>query len=257
MTEGSSESCAEMRSTSSQLPKGKLPSTRWTLIRLANSDKEAEAANAKREICETYWFPIYSFVRKSGLDHHDSQDRTQAFLQQVLQSETLARAANEKGRFRSYLLGAVVNFLKNSYRNANTLKRGGAVEIFSIDAEVAESQYAVEARGERTPEEQFERAWGMALLQRVGDQLRTEYEAAGREEIFAELAPLLSERGVKGTRYEEIGKRLKLSASGVGVSLFRMRKRFKELLRAEIGQTVESEEAIDEEIAYLKQVFAE
>lgn len=226
--------------------------TRWSVVARAG---EAESADALAQLCRGYWYPLYAFLRRRGLSTEDAQDVTQAFFLHVLESRLLVRANAEKGRFRSYLLGALQNFLSKEQRRQQTLKRGGGATIVSFDELQAEQRFALEPADALTPETQFERSWAFALLERVGTQLRSDYERAGRAGLFAKLQPYLA-GGAQLAGYAELGRELAMSESAVTVAIHRMRRRFGELLRAEIAHTVASPEEVEEEIAYLLAVIA-
>lgn len=231
---------------------GAFATTRWSLVLRAGA---AGSHEALAQLCREYWYPLYAFLRRRGLAVPDAQDVTQAFFVHVIDGDLLSRADAEKGRFRSYLLGALQFFLNKEQRRQQAQKRGGREMIVSFDELQAEHRYALEPADALTPETQFERSWAFALLERVGGQLRSDYERAGREVLFAKLQPYLA-GGAQLTSYAELGRELAMGEGAVAVAVHRMRRRFGELLRAEIAHTVGSPEEVEEEIAYLLAVVA-
>lgn len=216
---------------------------------------EAEAHTALESLCRAYWYPLFAFLRRRGLSADDAQDTTQAFFLHIIEGEMLTRASEEKGRFRSYLLGSLQNFLTNQYRREHTQKRGGGHAIVSFDAMEAEERFAHEPVDAMTPETQFERSWAFALLERVIVRLGQDYEQAGRKALFDKLQPFLAGKAQMGG-YDDLGRELAMSPGAVAVAIHRMRRRYGELLREEIAHTVSTPEEVEQEIAYLLEVVA-
>jgi len=232
------------------------PDTRWSVVLRAGLEPGSEGMAALERLCRDYWFPLYAFVRRRGYSPEDAEDATQGFMLHLLEGPLLGRADRERGRFRSFLLGALQHFLAKELRRQQTIKRGGAREILSLDAEEGERRFAREPADEVTPEVQFERSWAFALLERVFARLRAEYEQAGRAELFEKLQPYLAgKESMPG--YEQLARQIGLSPSGVGVSIHRMRRRYGELLRDEIAQTVSSPEEAEAELAHLMAAVAQ
>ena len=231
---------------------GAFHTTRWSVVLRASARESDEAL---RQLCRDYWYPLYAFLRRRGLSTHDAQDVTQAFFLRLIDGSLHMQASAERGRFRSYLLGALQNFLANEQRRAQTQKRGGRETIVSIDELQAEQRFALELADELTPERQFERSWAVALLERVSVRLREDYEQAGRAALFEKLQPYIAGK-TQLAGYGEIGRELAMSEGAVAVAIHRMRRRYGELLRDEIAQTVASPEEVEEEIAYLLAVVA-
>jgi RNA polymerase sigma-70 factor (ECF subfamily) len=214
-----------------------------------------EGREALTQLCRDYWYPLYAFLRRRGLSPHDAQDVTQSFFLHAIENRLLGRASAEKGRFRSYLLGALQNFLANEQRRAQTLKRGGRETIVAIDELDAEQRLALEPADRITPELCFERDWAFALLDRVLTRLRADYERSGRAVLCEKLQPYLAGKA-QLAGYAELGRELAMSESAVAVAIHRMRRRYGELLREEIAHTVESPEMVDAEVAHLLAVVA-
>jgi RNA polymerase sigma factor (sigma-70 family) len=156
------------------------PTTLWTVVLHAGRDEPAQAQAALAQLCQAHWYPLYSFVRRQGNAPHDAQDLTQAFLAQLLEKRGLQGVAPELGRFRTYLLAALKNFLANDWDKTHARRRGGGQTIVSLDEESAESRYRLEPSHDMTPERHFERQWAMTLLDQVLDALRDEYHANGK-----------------------------------------------------------------------------
>ena len=231
---------------------GAFLTTRWSVVLRAGKDDSQEAL---AQLCRDYWYPLYAFVRRRGRSMEDAQDVTQAFFLHVIEGQMLTRASAGQGRFRSYLLGALQNFLANEYRRGQTQKRGGGATLVSIDDMQAEERFALEPVDAMTPEMQFERSWAFALLERVCVRLGEDYAQAGRAGLFEKLQPYLAGKA-QMAGYEELGRELAMSASAVAVAIHRMRRWYGELLRDEISHTVASPEEVEEEIAYLLAVVA-
>ena len=232
------------------------PDTRWSVVLRAGLEPGDEGKAALERLCRDYWFPLYAFVRRRGHSPEDAEDVTQGFMLHLIEGPLLGRADQERGRFRSFLLGALQHFLAKELRRQQTVKRGGKREIVSLDAEEGERRFAREPADEVTPEVQFERSWAFALLERVFARLRAEYERAGRAELFEKLEPYLAgKESMPG--YEQLARQVGQSPSGVGVSIHRMRRRYGDLLRDEIAQTVSSPKEAEAELAHLMAVVAQ
>lgn len=224
--------------------------THWSVVLAAGDDAAAESANALERLCAIYWFPIYTYLRRQNYSRDDAQDLTQSFLAHLLANHRLRTVHPEKGKFRSFLLGSLKNFLANEWNKNNALKRGGQFTLISLDADLTEDRFKREPWHEATPEKAFERSWALMLLDSVLAGLREEYTAEGKAVLFDGIQIYLS--GDKGAvPYAEMAARLDLSESALKMSVLRMRRRFGELLRAEIANTVSQPDEIDEEIRCL------
>ena len=215
--------------------------------------ERAEAALAK--LCGDYWYPLYAYVRRHGRSPHDAQDLTQSFILEVIEGPLLSRADPDKGRFRSFMLGSLQNFLSKERRAQRAQKRGGGEKVISLDEAAAEERFAAEPAHEQTPEHLFERNWAFALIEAVFGQLRGEYLQAQRGALFEALQPYLSGKDGRAS-YGEVGQRLGLSENTVAVSIHRMRRRYGELLREMIAATVSTPAEIEEELAHLRAVLS-
>ncbi len=226
--------------------------THWSVVLTAGQSDLTGAAAALEQLCRVYWYPIYAFVRRRGADWPEAQDLTQAFFAHLFEHETLRKVDRQKGKFRTFLLAALTNFLANQWDRRRTLKRGGRCQIISLDEAAAEARYRHEPVEPRTPEKLFERRWAIALVEQVLARLKQEYAAAGKVDVFAALEPGLTEEAAPGG-YAAGAARLGLSEGAARVAMHRLRRRFGELLRGEIAHTVASPAEVDEEI---RQLFA-
>lgn len=221
--------------------------THWSDVLSAGEDSSPAARQALEQLCASYWYPLYSYVRRNGHRPHDAQDLVQGFFARFLERKYLRHADRNRGRFRTFLLSSLKNFLINECNKANREKRGGGRQIISLDAEKTETRFLAEAVDERTPDKAFERQWAIAVLDRVLDQLQTECAGAERGPVFGELKSRLIGEDQESS-YAEIGKRLGMTEGNLKVTVHRLRRRYRELLRGEIARTVDGPDAIDEEI---------
>ena len=227
--------------------------TRWSIIAAACEAPTAESDAALETLCRAYWYPLYAYVRRSGHSPADAQDLTQAFFARLLEKAWLRDARPGVGRFRSFLLMALKRFLAKEWRKENARKRGGGLAFVALDADEAESRYAVEpALG---PDEVYERRWALTLLDRALHGLAEEYRAADRAAEFETLKThLVSPRGE--IDYEATAVELGLSAGAARVAVHRLRKRFREALRAEIAETVAAPGELDVELAHFVKILS-
>jgi RNA polymerase sigma-70 factor (ECF subfamily) len=224
--------------------------THWSVVLAAGRNDSVDARDALEELCRTYWLPIYAFVRRQGHGPHDSQDLTQGFFERLLGKNALSEVDRSKGRFRSFLLGSVKNFLANEWDKATAQKRGGGQIPVPINTATAENLGEFEPVDHITAEQIFERRWALTLLEHVLHRLRREYAMDGRESLFEELKATLTEVS-RSVPYVEIARRLGTTEGAIKVAVYRLRQRYRELLRAEIGRTVASEAEVDDEIRNL------
>lgn len=228
--------------------------TRWTLVLTVGSPEAPEAAKALAELCQLYWYPLYAYVRRRGSSPADAQDLTQEFFARLLEKRKLAGLTREKGKFRSFLLTALNHFLTDQWKQAKARKRG-AGQVISLDAMAAESRYGLEPADTWTPEKLFARQWALTVLNVVFAALQTEYEAAGKGALFGELNfSLAGDRG--GVPYAELAGRLGMSVGAVKVAVHRLRRRYREVLRAQVAQTVAGPEEVEEELRDLMRALA-
>jgi DNA-directed RNA polymerase specialized sigma24 family protein len=226
------------------------PSTSWSLVVAAAANPTPDSRASLARICEAYWPPVYAFVRRTGYDKDQAQDLTQAFFATMLEKNYLGHADRERGRFRTFLLASVKHFLANELDKRHAWKRGGGLTAVPIDPIEAEEMYAPEAVEERTPETLFVHDWALTLLVQVMARLREEYAAMAKADSFAKLSPLL-DGDSPAKRYGGMASELGVSPGALRVAVHRMRRRYRELLRAELALLVATPEEIDEEIAFL------
>jgi RNA polymerase sigma-70 factor (ECF subfamily) len=227
------------------------PTTLWTVVLNAGHDESTQAQQALARLCRDYWYPLYSFIRHRGYSPHDAQDLTQSFFAHLLEKRGFAHADPARGRFRTFLLAALKNFLANDWDRTQARKRGGGQAILSLDQAGAESRYQLEPSHELTPERHFERQWAMTLLDQVLGDLREEYRAEGNGDLFEEIKNALT--GQRGA-YAEMAARLKRSEGAIKVAVHRMRRRYRELIRGRIAETV-ADADVDDEMRHLLAVL--
>lgn len=224
--------------------------TRWSLVVGAAQPDSPESHAALGTLCQSYWYPIYAYVRRRVSDLHEAQDLTQSFFARLLEQGTIARADPDRGRFRAFLLTACKRFLINEWEQGRAAKRGGDRRILSLDFDVGESRYSVEAVDTLTPERLYEQQWAITLLARVLDQLQAECAAKGKQSQFERLKGFLS--GPSRTKpYATAAAELGMTEAAVKVAAHRLRTRYRELLRSEIAQTLQSPDDVDDEIRNL------
>lgn len=237
-------------------PSGDFRTTRWTVIHAARAKDEPGSAEALAALCEAYWYPVYVFVRRMGHGPDDAGDLTQAYFLKLLEKDFLESVRPEAGKFRSFLLASVKNFLANARRDAAALKRGGGQLPLSLDLDDAESRYLLEPADEETPERAYERRWALAVLERARARLRAEYAAAEKGRLFDLLAAHLAGgdagAGAGEPRpHREIAEELGTTEAAIKMSVSRMRRQYGKTLRAEIADTIEDPAEVDDEVRYL------
>jgi RNA polymerase sigma-70 factor (ECF subfamily) len=238
---------------SSALARDRFHTTRWSVVTRAGGDS-AQARAALESLCEGYWYPLYAFARRRGLDHHAAQDAVQAFFARLIETQGLQAADRARGRFRSFLLAALSHFLANAWDRERALKRGGEQRRLSIDAAQAEGRYASELSTEDTPERLFERQWARALLARALAAQEAEWTRAGRGALFLRLKPYLTADGSEATQ-AEIARDLAMTENAVRIALHRLRRRYGELVRLEVAETVDDPADVERELDDLFQAL--
>jgi RNA polymerase sigma factor (sigma-70 family) len=225
-------------------------STHWSVVLQASDEASPEAAGAREKLCRAYWYPLYAFVRRTGRDPHTAQDLTQEFFARLLQKRILGRADRERGRLRSFLLANLKHFLANEYDREQAQKRGGGQVIFSLDGAAAESIYQREPVSTLTPEKILDQRWAMTVLDRALGRLEEESSDPKHRRQFDLLKGFITSPPGEGG-YNEVAGEMKMPAASVAVAVHRLRARFRELVRAEITETVASAAEVDEEMRYL------
>ena len=227
------------------------PTTQWSLVLNAGAGADEEVRGALETLCRKYWYPIYNFVRRQGRTHHQAEDVTQQFLARLLSTKAMETARPERGRFRTFLLAALRNFLTDEWRRTHTVKRGSGQPLLSIEFSSAEQRFADEpADPSLTPDQAFDRAWAAEMLERALGRLRVEYESSGRGTLFAALAPrLLNSRGAELA--DPSPERAELNAHALSMALNRLRHRLGLRLREEISATLADPTDVDAELRLL------
>ena len=230
--------------------------THWSVIARCTVADQPEAANALAQLCETYWPPIYSFIRRRGYTPSDAQDLTQSFFAYFLRTKVYARVDPLHGRFRSFLLASVKNFLANDWDREQALRRGGDYQFLSLNSETAEAFYDAAGAPDSTAERLFDLRWATTVTTGALNSLRQELEAEGKVKLFEQLSSFLTGGSVIPS-YDEVSARTGLPRATVKTHVHRLRLRYREIIRAEIARTVSSPEEIDEELRYLCNILVE
>lgn len=237
------------------VPARPFATTHWSVVLAACRDGSSQAQDALEKLCCIYWYPLYTFVRRSGLAPPDAQDLTQGFFLQLLKKNYLGAVDPQKGKFRSFLLASLKHYLANERDRAQAQKRGQGFTLVSMDEQDAEGRYRLEPADAMTPEKLYERRWSLTVLDRTLSRLREEYAVLGREILFEELKDRLTGEAA-GPSYSEIGRHLGMTEGAVKGAAHRLRRNFRKILRAEIADTVSSPGEIEEEIRYLFHVLS-
>ena len=224
--------------------------THWTVVLAAGGTDPQQQLAALEQLCRTYWYPLYAYVRRRGNAPEDAQDLTQEFFARLLEKQWLEGVEKNGSRFRSFLLNALNGFLANQYDRASAAKRGGGRQALSLDAEQAEHRYSLEPATNETPEKVFDRRWALTVLDRGLGRLKDETTASGKARQFELLNRFLSHEPDAG-EYAATAAELGVTAGGVGVSVHRLRQRYRELVRAEIAETVADPAQVDAEMEEL------
>jgi RNA polymerase sigma-70 factor (ECF subfamily) len=230
------------------------PDTRWSLVLAARQRSSPESAVALETICRAYWYPLYAFVRRSGQPPHDAQDLTQGFFCRLLEKRWLDAADREKGRLRTFLIAALKNFMSKEWRRASAQRRGGGQEQTAFDTTFAESRYAEDSHA-LAPDETFDQQWALTLLDLSVTRLRAEFTAAGKPGDFDVLKDCLM-AAHRAIDYASVAKRLETTEGAARVAVHRLRKRFREVFREEIGQTLADAAELDAEMHHLAAALA-
>jgi RNA polymerase sigma-70 factor (ECF subfamily) len=229
--------------------------THWSLV-LAAADKESpQAAATLEQLCRTYWYPLYAFVRRQGHGAHDSEDLLQGFFARFLEKGSLATVDLTKGRFRSFLLGALKHYLADQWDKAKAVKRGGRIEFLSLEGEAAESRYWEEPASELTPEKLYEQRWACVLLERVMARLEQDFDTAGQGPLFEALEGFLLEDD-RSVSYADLAAAHGLSEGALKMKMQRLRQRYQRVLREEVTHTVARPEEVEDEIRWLFSVVS-
>lgn len=229
---------------------GQIATTQWSQVLAARDGSETEARRALEELCRTYWQPLYSFVRHRGSAPDEARDLTQAYFTALLEKDFLAEVDPAKGRFRSFLLVSLRNFLSHEIDRAKALKRGGGTSTLSFDTDDAEAGYTLRPTETLTPEQVFERRWAMTVLDRALERLRSQQEAADNGALFEELKQYLTSSEPQAP-YRQAAEKLGMREGAVSTAVHRLRKQYGLCLRSEIAETVSDTTEVDDELRHL------
>ncbi len=224
------------------------PTTRWTLVVAAGDPHRKEARSALVSLCESYWYPLYAYLRRRGYSADEAQDLTQEFFMRVLEGRYLDRADPEKGRFRSFILTSLKFFVADEEDRQRARKRGGGT-VVALEFSSGEERYQREPAHDETPERIFERRWALALLDRVVEKLRDEFAHHGHLQHFERLKVFLL--GQSDAPYAALAREMNTSEGALKVAIHRLRKRYRELFRQEIADTVADPAEVESELRFL------
>lgn len=228
--------------------------TQWSAVLAAAGDTSTAARSALEELCAAYWYPLYAYVRRRGHGVHDAQDLTQGFFVHLLEHDGIKYADPARGRFRTYLLSSLNNFLKNDWKKGNRQKRGNGHQPLSFDSESAETRFAHEPAVAQPEDTLYDRLWASILLDLALTKLRAEFSQAGKLDHFDRFKSFVwGERSALS--YSAIAAQLNMTEGGVKTTVHRLRRRFGELLQAEVSRTVSSPTEVNEELRYLISVM--
>jgi DNA-directed RNA polymerase specialized sigma24 family protein len=238
---------------------GAFPLTRWTRVgRLRGDPESTEGRRALEELCSAYWYPLYVFARRKGQSQEDAQDLAQGFFVKILKGDFLAGADQSQGRMRTYLLTAFTRFMADEWDKAKAIKRGGKVEMLSLDFEDGERRFIEEPAAVQDHERAYERDWALSVIELSGAQLEKECSQSGKAALFAALSPLITGAG-EVTSYESLTQSTGMSVEAMRQTVRRLRLRFKEILRQVIADTLENptEAQVDVELRSLRAALAD
>ena len=229
------------------------PTTRWTLVTAAGDQRRKEASSALVFLCENYWYPLYAYLRRRGYPADHAQDLTQQFFMRVLEGRYLDRANPEKGRFRSFILASLKFFVADEKDRDRAQKRGGGT-VVPLEFSSGEARYQREPAHDETPERIFERRWALSMLDRVVERLREEFVQHGRPEHFERLKVFLV--GRSDAPYAALAREMNTSEGSLKVAIHRLRKRYRDLFRQEIADTVADPAEVESELRFLASVLS-
>lgn len=230
--------------------RARFDTTRWSLVAMAGSEQSQVANEALDELCRAYWRPICAEIRRRGHDAADAQDLTQEFFARMLRRDAFGRADREKGRFRTYLLGALDYFLVDEWRGKRTLKRGGGAMVMPYVDGDCERWFQAQPAGGSSPAEMFDQNWALVLMDRAMDALRDDYRVTGRENVFKAVEPFLTaDSGMDG--YAGVCEQIGLTPQAFAVAVHRVRKRFRHCVRQQVEMTVADPVEVEAEMLHL------
>ncbi len=231
------------------------PPTRWSVVLAARKGHSPESAEALETICRAYWPPLYAYVRRTGQSPHDAQDLTQEFFTRLLEKKWLDDADRDRGRLRTFLIVTLKHFMSNEWRKASAKKRGGGCTSVQFDTTIAETVCAPGASPHLPPEQAFDRQWALTLLELTFNRLEQEFSKAGKARDFEILKPCLT-AGQNAIDYTSIAQNLSINEGAARVAVHRLRKRFREVYREELSQTLRDGEDVEAELRHLAAALA-
>jgi len=229
--------------------------THWTVVVAAGRERSPQATRALEELCRTYWFPLYAYVRRRAYSKEDAEDLTQAFFARLLEQNPFAALHSDKGKFRAFLLASLKHFLANEWDKSQAQKRGGGHARLSLDWETADTHFQVAATNAPTPDQAFDREWAVALLGKVIERLQNECATEGKARLFERLKIFLTAARADAAQ-REAAEALGMEEGAVRVAVHRLRKRYRQLLRDEIAHTLADDAMVDEEMRALFGAFS-
>jgi RNA polymerase sigma factor (sigma-70 family) len=229
--------------------------THWSVVLAAGSPESTRYHEALEVLCRTYWYPLYAFLRRRGHDVHQAEDCIQGFFTSLLEKQGLRLADSDRGKFRSYLLGALKHYVAYERNRSQAQKRGGCCKVFPLDVQIAEDQYAPQLVSQYSPEKLFERSWALTVLRNATSRLEAEWAAADKKELFKQLIVYLVPTN-ETVSHRDMASKLNMSEGAVKTTAYRLRKRYRELLRNEITQTVASKDDVEDELQELFSAFS-
>jgi RNA polymerase sigma factor (sigma-70 family) len=247
---------ASHESTQAPQEAARFPPTLWSVVLRAGGAPSEQSERALATLCQTYWSPIYAFLRRRGCNPHDAQDLTQSFFLSLIEQHKLGHVRPERGRFRSFLRVSLNNFLSDERSKQQAKKRGGGISFVSLNTADAESRYAIELSDRFDPERIYERRWATTLMERVLTRLEAEWKAASKQERFSELRVYLT-GDPDADSYSDMALRLGMTPGAVKVAVLRLRHRYRELFREIVAETLLDPEEIEDEIRHLLSVLGQ
>jgi RNA polymerase sigma-70 factor (ECF subfamily) len=230
--------------------------THWTIVLACGDEENSDRAQeALASLFQTYWYPLYAYVRRRGYDEHDAKDLVQGFCLHLQEKHAIAKADRQRGKFRTFLLSSLQNFLGHERERSRAQKRGGGHELIRLDAEEADARYRLEPAHSVTPEVIFEKRWAHALLDQTISDLRADFIMRGKQRLFDGLSSFLT-ADLREISYQSAADQLRLPISAIKTTVHRLRRDYRSKLREEIGRTVSSPDEIDDELMHLRKVLA-
>ena len=230
--------------------------TRWTVVLTAGRKSAPQAAQAMEELCRAYWYPLYAYVRRQGHSREDAEDLVQGFFARFLAKNYLEGLSSERGKFRAFLLASLKNYMANEWDRTHRQKRGGGATVLSLDWQGADTRYQIDPPDRLSPDKLFDRTWALTLLEQVVSRLRDECVADGRGRLFEQLKPFLMS-GSSAIPYAQAAEALGLAEGATRVAVHRLRRRYRELLREEIAQTLLDPAQVADEMQALFAAFTD